>query len=124
MPNHCQRNLRMSEDINDYQITPEDLGCMGEEENPPGLVEETIGETKTPVPKSFKHIPFEVKKRARKLYDGFDQKDMPFEEFCVELYALESPKLMQADLHNMVMEKQDRSRLAFANMHKMKQSMN
>ncbi len=114
----------MSDDIEDYQIIPEDLGCLGEKEIDDGVKEEAVGETKPSAPKSFKHIPFVVKQRARKLYDGFDQKDMPFEEFCVELYALESPKLMQADLHNMVMEKQDRSRLAFANMHKMKQSMN
>ncbi len=116
----------MSEDINDYQITPSDLGCGPEPENDPGVVEEAIGsgETKVPVPKSFKHIPFAVKQRARKLYDSFDQRDMAFEDFCVELYALQSPALMQADLHNMVMEKQDRSRLAFANQRNIKRNLN
>ena len=116
----------MSEDLENYQITPDDLGCMGEPENDPGVVEEAVGsgETKAPVPKSFASIPFEVKQRARKLYDSFDQKDMSFEEFCVELYALESPKLMQTDLHNMVMEKQDRSRLAFANQRNIERNLN
>ncbi len=114
----------MSEDIEDYQITPDDLGCMGEAENPPGLVEETIGKTKTKAPASFEYIPFEVKKRARKLYDGFKTKDMNFEDFCCDLYALESPRLMQADLHNIVMEKQDRSRLAFANQRNIEKNMN
>ncbi|KKL53644.1 hypothetical protein LCGC14_2235420, partial [marine sediment metagenome] len=31
----------MSEDINDYQITPDDLGCGPEPENPAGLVEQS-----------------------------------------------------------------------------------
>lgn len=116
----------MSEDIKDYEITPDDLGCMGEPENDPGVVEEVVGsgETKVPIPKSFASIPFEVKQRVRKLYDGFDDKDMPFEDFCVELYALQSPKLMQADLQDMITEKEDRFRRQAANMHSMKQNMN
>ena len=114
----------MGEDLENYEITPEDLGCLGEEENPAGLVEEAIGETKTPVPKSFKHIPFAVKQRARKLYDQFEKKDLSFEDFCVQLYALESPKLMQADLQKIVLEKQDRNRLAFANQHNIEKNLN
>ena len=109
----------MSDNIEDYEITPNDLGCMGEEENPPGLVEETVapGETKVLTPKSFEHIPFEVKKRAHKLYETFEKKDMPFENFCVELYALESPKLMQADLAGIIEEKHGRNRRMAANLH-------
>ncbi len=116
----------MGEDLSDYQITPEDLGCLGEAENDPGVVEEAVGPAieKKPIPKSFASIPFEVKKRARKLYDSFDDKDMSFEEFCTELYALESPALMQADLHNIVMEKQNRCRRQFASQHDIEENLN
>ena len=116
----------MGEDLENYEITPEDLGCLGESENDPGVVEETVGPAveKKPVPESFASIPFEVKQRARKLYDSFDDKGMPFEEFCVELYALESPALMQADLQKIVLEKQDRNRLAFANQHNIEKNLN
>ena len=116
----------MGEDLENYEVTPEDLGCLGEEENPAGVVEEATGPAveKKPVPESFASIPFEVKQRARKLYDSFDDKDMPFEEFCVELYALESPALMQADLQKIVLEKQDRNRLAFANQHNIEKNLN
>ena len=115
----------MSEDIEDYQITPDDLGCLGEPECDPGVKEETQ-KVEKPRRLSFEHIPLKKKKRARKLYDAFEgeAKDMSFEDFCIELYALESPKLMQADLHNIVMEKQDRSRLAFANQHRIDRNMN
>ena len=117
----------MGEDLSDYKITPEDLGCLGEPENDPGVVEEAIGPDaaeKKLVPKSFASIPFEIKQRARKLYDGFDDKDMPFEDFCVELYALESPALMQADLQEIVLEKQDRCRQQFANQRNIERGMN
>ena len=116
----------MGEDLENYEITPEDLGCLGEEENPAGLVEEAVGPIveKKPVPKSFASIPFEVKQRARKLYDSFDQKDMPFEEFCTELYALESPALMQADLQSIVLEKQDRCRQQFATQRNIERNLN
>ena len=110
------------------EITPEMLGCLGEPECDPGVKEEAAasGETKTPAPKSFEHIPFEVRKRAHKLYDTFEgeAKDMPFEDFCVELYALESPALMQEDLQRVVFEKQDRSRQAFANAHNINRHLN
>lgn len=113
-----------NDDLSDYQITPDDLGCGPEPENPPGLVEETIGETKTPAPKSFKNIPFAVKQRARELYDQFEKKDMSFVDFCVELYALQSPALMQADLQDIITEKEDGHRMQAANMHSMKRNMN
>ena len=107
----------MDEDLSDYQITPEDLGCLGERENDPGVVEEAVGPAaeKKPVPESFASIPFKVKQRARKLYDSFDDKDMSFEEFCTELYALQSLALMQADLQDIVLERQNRCRQQFAN---------
>ncbi len=115
----------MGEDLENYEVTPEDLGCLGERENDPGVVEEsTVPVEKKPARKSFAQIPFEVQKRARKLYDSFEKKDMPFEDFCVELYALESPALMQADLQKVVLEKQDRARMQFANQHRIDRSMN
>lgn len=116
----------MSEDIKDYEITPEDLGCLGEKEIDDGVKEEAVesGETKTPAPKSFKHIPFEKKQKARKIYDGFAVKDMSFEDFCIELYALESPALMQADLRSVITQKEDGHRVRAGNMYRMKQSMN
>ena len=115
----------MPDDLENYEITPDDLGCLGEPECDPGVKEETQ-KVEKPRRLSFEHIPLEKKKHARKLYDVFEgeAKDMSFEDFCIELYALESPKLMQADLHNMVMEKQDRSRLAFANQRNIEKNLN
>ncbi|KKK83106.1 hypothetical protein LCGC14_2796690, partial [marine sediment metagenome] len=45
----------MGEDLSDYQVTPEDLGCLGERENDPGVVEEAVesGAEKKEVRKSF-----------------------------------------------------------------------
>ena len=116
----------MSKDLENYEITPEDLGCLGEQENDPGVVEEAVGAgaEKKEIRKSFASIPFEQKKRARKIYDGFEKKDMSFEDFCIELYALESPALMQADLHNIVMEKQNRCRQQFANQQNIDRNLN
>ncbi len=115
-----------NEDLSDYQVTPDELGCMGEQENDPGVVEEAVGSgaEKKEVRKSFANIPFEQKKRARKLYDSFDDKDMSFEDFCIELYALESPALMQADLRNIIMEKQDRCRQQFATQRNIERNLN
>lgn len=99
----------MSDDMKMEDITPEMLGCLGEKEIDDGVKEEVVasGETKVPVPKSFEHIPLEVKKRAHKLYETFEgaAKDMSFEDFCVALYALESPALMGADLQGIVEQK-------------------
>ncbi|MEK0338559.1 MAG: hypothetical protein QQN41_14110, partial [Nitrosopumilus sp.] len=70
----------MNEDLSDYQVTPDELGCMGEKEIDDGVKEESTVEKEVPIPKSFEHIPFAVKQRARKLYDTFegDAKDMSF----------------------------------------------
>ncbi len=116
----------MGEDLENYEITPEDLGCMGEQENDPGVVEEAVGSgaEKKEVRKSFMSISLGQKKRAKKIYDGFAVKDMSFEDFCIELYALESPTLMQADLHNIIMEKQDRCRQQFATQRNIEKNLN
>ncbi len=111
------------DDLENYEVSPDDLGCMGEKEIDDGVKEETQ-KVEKPQRLSFEHIPLEIKKRARKLYDGFEKKDISFEDFCVELYALQSPALMQADLHNIIMEKQDRSRLAFANQRNIERNLN
>ena len=100
----------MGEDLENYDITPEDLGCMGEQEIDPGVVEEAVGSgtgavEKKEVRKSFASIPLEQKKRAKKIYDGFAVKDISFEDFCIELYALESPALMQVDLKSIIEQK-------------------
>lgn len=113
--------------IEDYQITPEDLGCLGEPENPAGLVEESgLAEKKVPISKSFEHIPFAVKKRARALYDTFegDGKDMSFEDFCVEMYALESPALMKQDLAEIIEGKHEGNRRMAANLHDINEHLN
>ena len=85
-------------------ITPEDLGCMGEQEIDAGVVEETQQVAK-PSRLSFEQIPFEKRKSFRKLYDQFDEKDMSFEDFCCELYAVQSPGLMQQDLGDIMAQK-------------------
>lgn len=85
-------------------ITPEELGCLGEQEIDPGVAEETQ-QVEKPKNPCFENIPFAKRKSARKLYDTFEFKDMPFEEFCIELYALQSPALMQRDLGNIMAQK-------------------
>lgn len=114
----------MGENLDNYKVTPEDLGCLGEKEIDDGVKEENTVETKVPIPKSFEHIPFAAKKRARKIYDDFEKKDMSFEEFCIELYAVESPALMKRDLAEIIEGKHDRNRMQAANTHMIKQSMN
>jgi len=91
--------LRMDE------ITPEMLGCLGEQEIDPGVLEETASVEK-PKNLCFENIPFKKRKNFRKLYDGFDKKDISFEEFCIQLYALQSPGLMQQDLAKITNQKQ------------------
>lgn len=85
-------------------ITPDDLGCLGEKEIDDGVLEETPEPVKKVSP-SFEAIPFDKRKTFRKLYDQFDDKDMPFEEFCIELYAIQSPGLMQHDLGGIIDQK-------------------
>jgi len=90
------------DDMKMEDITPSDLGCLGEPEIDEGVIEESA----EPVKKRslcFENIPFEKRKSFRKLYDGFEQKDMPFEQFCIELYAIQSPGMMQHDLGNISM---------------------
>ena len=116
----------MDDSLENYEITPDELGCMGEQEIDPGVVEEAVGSgaVEKKVPKSFKHIPFAVKQRAHKLYDQFEKKDLSFEDFCVQLYALESPALMQADLKGIIDQKHAGYQQKAAMDHVMKQNMN
>ena len=116
----------MSDDLRDYEITPEDLGCMGEQEVDPGVVEEAVGsgETNQPISPCFEHIPFENKKKYRKLYDSFDEKDMSFEDFCIEMFAMTSPKMMQQELSGMLDMREGRGRTMLANKQAIERSMN
>jgi len=86
-------------------ITPNDLGCLGEDEVDPGVKEESAP-VKESIPLSFEAIPFKKRKQAKELYDSFTFKDMSFEQFCIELYAIQSPGMMQQDLGNIIAQKQ------------------
>ena len=102
------------DEMNMEDITPEDLGCMGEQEIDPGVVEETKKVSKpgkaVSIMAMFEKIPFEIRKKYRKFYDEFftaDGKDMPFEEFAVEYYLINSPLKMQYDLQEITAQKHD-----------------
>lgn len=41
----------------------------------------------------------------RAIYDGFTEKDMPYEEFARELTALTDPRLMMSDLQDIELQK-------------------
>lgn len=104
----------MSDDMNMEDITPEDLGCMGEKEIDDGVLEETKEVSKPKKAMSimavFEKIPFEKRKQYRKFYDEFftaDGKDMSFEEFAVEYYLINSPLKMQYDLQEITAQKHD-----------------
>ena len=116
----------MGEDLENYEITPEDLGCMGEKEIDGGVVEEAVasGEPKQPINPCFEHIPFEKRKMFRKLYDTFEKKDMSFEDFCVEMCAVTSQGLMQQDLSQIISDKQMGNTRMAANKHAINRSMN
>jgi len=91
-------------------ITPEMLGCLGEPECDPGIKEEAVGSGSAEKPKArcFESIPFEQRKLYHKFYHEFfepDARDISFEEFAVELYALSSPMLMQQDLSKVMDQK-------------------
>ena len=119
----------MSEDLDSYKITPSDLGQ--DPENDPGVVEEAIASAggqeqkqKQPIPKCFSAIPFEVRKKYRKLWDSFEIKDMSFEDFAIELYCVESPTMMQQDLGRIIQQKQTGNRNMAANLNKIRQVLN
>jgi hypothetical protein len=46
--------------------------------------------------------------QIRKLYNSFEKKDMPFEEFKKEIKNLTDPKKMQEDLANIRLTRQIR----------------
>lgn len=91
------------EDYKMEDITPEELGCLGEREIDDGVLEESVP-VKKPKSRCFENVPFESRKLYRKFYDEFftpEGRDMTFENFAIELYALSSPALMQQDLSGM-----------------------
>jgi hypothetical protein len=97
-----------NDDMRMEDITPEDLGCMGEQEVDPGVKEETQPIKPQPTTKEaiFKSIPHETVKSFKKLYDGFTVKDMPFDEFCVEMMMMSNPGVMQSTLSKIMDRKQ------------------
>ena len=103
----------VSDEMNMEDITPEDLGCMGEKEVDDGVLEETQPVVKKEVlslATVFEKIPLEKRKKYRKFYDDFftpEGRDMSFEEFCVEMYLLESPLKMQYDLQEITAQMHD-----------------
>ena len=104
----------VSDDMNMEDITPEDLGCLGEREVDDGVLEEPQPIEKPGKKLSlaavFEKIPLEKRKKYRKFYDDFftpEGRDMSFEEFCVEMYLIESPLKMQYDLQEITAQKHD-----------------
>ena len=118
----------MSEDLENYEITAEDLGCLGEQEVAPGVMEEAVTSgsagPNSPTPLSFQSIPMENRRAYRKLYDGFERKDMSFEDFCVEMFAMSSPTMMQHDLDKMMGMRENRNQIMAANKQAIEQSLN
>lgn len=114
----------MGEDLDKYEITPADMGQ--DAENDPGVVEEVIasGETKQPISPCFKAIPFEARKKYRKLYDTFEQKDMPFEDFAIEMHFMANPQMIQRDLGRIIDQKQQGNRRLAANLHNINKNLN
>lgn len=99
-----------SDEMKMEDITPEDLGCMGEKEIDDGVMEDAVGAgpTKKPKESCFANVPFESRKLYRKFYDEFFTeagRDLPFEEFAVQMCALSSPMLMQKDLGDITAQK-------------------
>jgi hypothetical protein len=97
-----------NEDFKQEDITPEMLGCMGEQEVDEGVKEPTEPIKSQPTTKDeiFASIPHETKKAFKKLYDGFEKKDMPFDEFCVEMMMMSNPGVMQSTLSKIMDRKQ------------------
>ena len=90
-------------------IDVNELGCLGEQEIDAGVKEvESVGKAQpTTKDEIFASIPHEVKKTYRKIYDGFEFKDMAFDEFCVEMAMLSNPGLMQRDMSRMIDQKHE-----------------
>jgi len=99
--------------MNMEDITPEDLGCMGEREIDDGVLEETqpiVKKEALSLAAVFEKIPLDKRKKYRNFYDNFftpEGRDMSFEEFCVEMYLLESPLKMQYDLQEITAQMHD-----------------
>ncbi len=114
----------MGENLDNYEITPSDMG--EDPENDPGVVEEAIGsgEKKQPISPCFMAIPFVAQKAYRKLYDDFEQKDMPFEDFAIEMHFMQSPAMLQQDLARITDQKQQGYRRMTANLHDINKNLN
>ncbi len=117
----------MSDDLTNYEITPEDMGCMGEQEIDPGVIESAVTSgsgPSSPISPCFEKIPMEKRKAYRKLYDGFTVKDMSFEDFCIEMCMISSPTMMKHDLEGIISAKHAGHQRMAANKHAIDQSMN
>lgn len=115
----------MGENLDDYKITPSDLGQDPELDE--GVLEEAIASgdpPKQPISPCFMAIPFEARKKYRQLYDTFDKKDMPFEEFAIEMHFVSSPMMMQRDLGRIMQQKQQGDMNMTANLSKIKHGLN
>lgn len=97
-----------NDDMKFEDITANEMGCMGEDEVPDGVKEPTQPIKPQPTTKEgiFASIPHGQKKSYRKLYDGFENKDMPFDEFCIEMTMLSNPGLLQNSLGKVMGQKQ------------------
>jgi hypothetical protein len=107
-----------NEDFKQEDITPEDLGCMGEQECDPGVKEGSdvvVNNKPQPTTKEeiFRTIPHEMKKKYKKIYDGFTVKDIPFDEFCVEMAMLSNPGVQQSSIMKIIEQKQNGARQKF-----------
>ena len=116
----------MSENLDDYQVTPSDLGQdPGLDE---GVLEEAItsgsSEPEKPVSKCFQAIPFAARKKYRQLYDAFDKKDMTFEDFATEMHFISSPGMMRQDLKDIIDQRHQGNRRMAANLHNINKNLN
>ena len=100
--------MRPAKKKNEFSdIDVNELGCMGEQEIAPGVKEETgfVSKKQVAVKLCFSHIPEQNRKAYWQLYEQFDNKDMSFEEFALEMHAINSPTLMQKDLEKIIDQK-------------------
>lgn len=114
----------MGENLDDYQITPSDMGQ--DPENDEGVLEEVIasGSSEPKVSPCFKAIPFEARKKYRELYDTFEKKDMSFEEFAIEMHFMSSPIMLRRDLARITDQKQQGNRRLAANLRNINKNLN
>lgn len=114
----------MGENLDDYKITPSDLGQ--DPENPPGVVEDAIGSgvQKQPISPCFLKIPFKNRKAYREIWEGFEIKDMSFEDFAIEMFFASSPTMMRRDLAKVIDQKHQGNRRMAASLHDINKNLN